>query len=197
MPLKYKIHDIYEGMVIGRLLVTKLLLRDKKGVNTYGYVKYTHYALCTCSCGKSKKISLASLQTGNSTSCGCATRADGFSFVDYEPGVSKLFNWYQKAAKEKNRSFKLDPEEFYTLIKGNCTYCGTPPMNRKKRYDMGDRSYILSYNGIDRIDSSKGYVKGNVTSCCTWCNTMKLDLTLEQFKEHVTKLAELAREGKW
>lgn len=39
--------------------------------------------------------------------------------------------------------------------------------------------------GIDRIDSKKGYVMSNCVSCCTTCNSMKLDLTFKDFFEHI------------
>lgn len=40
--------------------------------------------------------------------------------------------------------------------------------------------------GIDRVDSSKGYVPNNVQPCCsTYCNYMKKDLDLGDFKRHV------------
>jgi hypothetical protein len=41
------------------------------------------------------------------------------------------------------------------------------------------------WNGIDRIDSSKGYVPGNVVPCCTVCNIMKLDHSHAGFIAHI------------
>lgn len=43
-------------------------------------------------------------------------------------------------------------------------------------------------NGIDRINSNKGYEKDNCVSCCPICNRMKLDLSLEDFYAHIEKI---------
>ena len=47
---------------------------------------------------------------------------------------------------------------------------------------------MLSHSGIDRIDSSKGYVKGNVAACCRQCNFAKGSITVEKFKKHINKI---------
>jgi hypothetical protein len=40
--------------------------------------------------------------------------------------------------------------------------------------------------GIDRVDPRQGYVPDNVQPCCsTYCNYMKKDMALEDFKQHV------------
>lgn len=38
---------------------------------------------------------------------------------------------------------------------------------------------------IDRMDSSKGYIKDNIVLCCNIINMMKTDLTMEEFKYFV------------
>lgn len=47
----------------------------------------------------------------------------------------------------------------------------------------------IRVNGIDRIDSSKGYSIDNCVPCCTMCNRMKLDYKLSDFINHVHKIA--------
>jgi hypothetical protein len=41
---------------------------------------------------------------------------------------------------------------------------------------------------IDRIDSSKGYIQGNVVICTEICNIMKNDLSTEEFKSQINLL---------
>ncbi len=43
-------------------------------------------------------------------------------------------------------------------------------------------------NGVDRVDSSRGYVKDNVVSCCKHCNLAKRDRTAEDFIKHCRKV---------
>ena len=46
----------------------------------------------------------------------------------------------------------------------------------------------ILYNGIDRIDSSQGYFKDNVGSCCKTCNRAKSNLSLVEFKDWISKV---------
>lgn len=46
----------------------------------------------------------------------------------------------------------------------------------------------LTYPTIDRIDSSKGYIKGNVCICTYMINIMKNTLNLDQFKDLILKI---------
>lgn len=75
------------------------------------------------------------------------------------------YHQYLKMAKKKNRFFSLSKEDCEEYYNTNCYYCGD------------------EYKGLrmDRIDSSKGYEKGNVRPCCWRCNSMKNDLTEEDF----------------
>jgi hypothetical protein len=44
------------------------------------------------------------------------------------------------------------------------------------------------YNGIDRIDSSAGYVPSNVVPCCHDCNFMKGSLGYDEFFDRVAAI---------
>lgn len=61
-----------------------------------------------------------------------------------------------------------------------CCYSGIPFYN--------DRHDKFTYPTIDRIDSSKGYIEGNVCICTWLVNTMKSNLTINQFKDLITKI---------
>lgn len=83
-----------------------------------------------------------------------------------------LYCKYRKRAREHNRVFELSFERFCFLIEQNCNYCNRPPQQvftKGKEF----KSAPLTYNGIDRIDNSKGYLENNCVSCCHHCNTVK------------------------
>ncbi len=44
------------------------------------------------------------------------------------------------------------------------------------------------YNGVDRVDSLKGYVEGNVRSCCKECNVFKFALSEKDFLDGVARI---------
>ena len=81
-------------------------------------------------------------------------------------------NIYKKNAKKRNIDFNLTKEDFYFLTQQKCHYCG----------DMKE------YNGIDRIDSNKGYELNNCVPCCEICNKMKLDYSYDFWIDHMKKV---------
>ena len=56
---------------------------------------------------------------------------------------------------------------------------------RKCHYCGSEKS-----NGIDRIDSSLGYLPDNVLPCCKICNYMKNNHSYKFFVEHIKKIVE-------
>ncbi len=56
------------------------------------------------------------------------------------------------------------------------------------QYKQLNFKYNFIYNGIDRIDSSKGYIQGNVVTCCRTCNVAKMDMDYKEFINHITKI---------
>lgn len=96
-------------------------------------------------------------------------------------GVSafnSIYNQYKSGSKRRGYSFNLTKEEFKILIDRGCSYCGAPPSRERK---TGGGSYF--YNGIDRLDNSIGYEKGNCITICTKCNFFKGTMNSEEFLE--------------
>ena len=44
---------------------------------------------------------------------------------------------------------------------------------------------------VDRVDNSKGYIKGNVVVTSVRANKAKLDMSLEEFKEFCLNVTEV------
>ncbi len=77
---------------------------------------------------------------------------------------------YKSRAKDKNIQWELSDEEARNYFNSKCEYCNT----------------LNNYNGIDRIDSSKGYTKDNIVPCCSVCNMMKGTKTVKEFIDIVS-----------
>lgn len=67
------------------------------------------------------------------------------------------------SSKTRGIDYFLTDDEALVILSTPCFYCGSPEV------------------GIDRIDSSKGYLLSNCTSCCAMCNYMKRTYSIEQF----------------
>ena len=73
---------------------------------------------------------------------------------------------YRKVARKYEREFKLTKDEFAAIISQPCYYCGELQEN---------------FNGIDRMDNSKGYELYNCVPCCSMCNRMKNNYNINEF----------------
>lgn len=176
------------GLRFGRLVV--LVLAEEHEIKHH--VGRSKYWVCHCDCGNDKVICSHALMTGITTSCGCyhseisaqmgrntrGTKRPDVSLPIYVAGLNGLYGKYKRQAKEKDRNFELTLEEFGDLTKQNCHYCGKDPLQSfHKNQFNGD--YL--YNGLDRMDSSKGYTIDNVVTCCGECNRRKSDMPYEEF----------------
>ena len=100
---------------------------------------------------------------------------------------------YKYNAEKRNYEFSLTNEEFFFLIEQECYYCGTSPETVWKSHRKEHNTVI--YNGIDRKNNDLGYTLENSCSCCKRCNYFKNNISLDDFKNLVTKWSE--RVNKW
>jgi len=183
------------GKKFGKL---KVISRSKKTGNKK-QIKWN----CICDCGNKHLVTGESLRSGKSKSCGCLLRESRYiknNNTDREKAMLKIV--YSSMKKRHRNKFGNEDyisfNEFKKLSLSDCFYCNSKPSNRqldiryetrrgrKDKFIVTD--FILKYNGIDRIDSEKGYIKENVVSCCKNCNTAKNILTQEQFKDLINRI---------
>ena len=184
------------GMKFGRLLV----IEDSSERTSCGGIKYK----CLCDCGKYAVVARSELISGKSTSCGCyrteriresrkALKGKPCNNRKYNKNEDRYahyaFRQIRQSAKTRNIDFLLSYEQVAKLIQSKCYYCGCEKSNilKVKKFD---ENYIYQYNGVDRIDSEKGYVDGNVVSCCKWCNQAKSTMNQSEFYNWVKRISE-------
>lgn len=143
-----------------------------------------------CDCGKYKDIEVQSVKYGRTKSCGCRQKElQNINKLksDKDSSLKSLLWSYKKSAIRRELDFELSLEQFRVITSGNCYYCGCSP---KKNFSRKDTISVTPYpyNGIDRVDNSKGYVLGNVVSCCDVCNFMKRTLGYEEFLNQVSSI---------
>lgn len=85
-----------------------------------------------------------------------------------------LFQSISVMQKEGGIIFGITEQDFFSFAKEPCHYCGKPP----------DRVRL------DRINNKLGYMKFNLTSCCSLCNKLKHTLDQDIFLEHIFKISE-------
>lgn len=89
----------------------------------------------------------------------------------------------------RGKKWALTFDEFVAITSRPCTYCGVA-WSREYGQRTDGRSFngTYRYNGIDRIDSAKGYIIWNCAPCCKHCNFAKNDMPVDAFKAHVAKI---------
>jgi hypothetical protein len=126
-------------------------------------------------------------QCPDPTSAESIRRRDGYS-----ASFNALYESYKSRAAEDKREFNLSKRDFWRLTSQPCIVCGAPPAQGKSPR-RNKNPYI--YNGLDRLDSSKGYVLGNVAGCCGEHNRIKSDHSPERNFKHCLEvvLSELSK----
>lgn len=181
--LKYQNPDYLIGERFGRLIVveyTGKLLHNKVRIWK-----------CLCDCGNFIEANTSGLKNEYNRSCGClqkeAARKNGRNscYLGYAVRAGNwLLSLYKKDARKRGLVWELTSDEFFTMNKENCYYCGQEPSGRMRQGTPD----IYIYNGIDRVDNDKGYFKENCVACCKYCNFAKSDLTTEDFFARVNRI---------
>jgi 5-methylcytosine-specific restriction endonuclease McrA len=168
----------YSGAVIGRFTLIK-----STAPSTW---------LCKCNvCGTKSYRNTNRLGTVcSSRECGCLRSRDSIT-----TGRNVLYERYSRSAGIRGFSWELTKDDVSQLISQDCVYCGRSPMtvmHKNRKHGNGAPQSLnlgrLVYNGIDRVDNTKGYILGNVVACCHACNTAKHVMSIEQFRIWVQKV---------
>lgn len=91
---------------------------------------------------------------------------------------------YDRRCKRKNIEMVLTDEEFLSLVKSDCAYCGEPWKNQYRRVNR----WTVNMGGIDRKDNTRGYTVDNCVPCCKDCNTIKMTLSFDAFMQKIKRI---------
>ena len=144
-------------------------------------ISRTTYWLCRCDCGKEHKVKRSSLLRGEVKSCGCGhnkVKEQSPHWKGYGDIYGDTVSNFQRSAKRRGLDFDLDAKYLWELFQkqnGKCYISGIE-LKLKTRASRHD-----SNASLDRIDSSKGYIKGNVGWVYEPINHMKWDMSLTEF----------------
>lgn len=161
------------GQEFGSLKVVKHV---KKGRYPKGGVY--HVWECCCKCGEVVYVRGGNLKEGQKTCKICASNALSDKLKQF-PFDSKV--WFRILYRVKNKGLDLDvtADYLYDLFQqqqGVCAITGVP-------IHLGRSGQRTTTASPDRIDSSKGYVVGNVQWVHKTVNSMRNSMSLEEFRD--------------
>ena len=164
------IYHPYKDNMIGNRFGQFIVLSEH-GKAKDGHTQY----LCRCECGTEKIIAGNLLVTGKTKSCGCSRRTGSVKHM--------IYHAVQRHTENRNLCFELTEQQVMDIVFCNCFYCGCEGSNTiRNTYEE------IKWNGLDRIDSSKGYTIDNVVPCCKYCNQAKNNLTQDEFYDWIKRV---------
>jgi hypothetical protein len=186
------------GKRYGNLLVIKEIQRTAK--DNHGGLW-----LLKCDCGTEFERNGYYINKRH-RSCGCLLKGrpiESFEkLMKYENSTINFCYSHHRTNGRRKNGF-LSKEEWSKIVFLPCYYCGgIDNKNIKKMKGYPNKihlteevlkRYSVAINGVDRLDSSIGYVEGNCLPCCGMCNIMKSDHSKEVFLDKVKQIYEKQR----
>jgi hypothetical protein len=135
---------------------------------------------CKCDCGTEFTTVTHSLKSGQTKTCGCSRFLNGKShhnWKGYKDIPQKVWSDFRRGAEKRNLEFNVSIEygwELYLYQNKKCALTG---------YDISFGTTRRSKDqtaSLDRIDSSKGYIEGNIQWLHKDINILKWDWTTDQ-----------------
>jgi hypothetical protein len=151
------------------------------------------YWECRCDCGTERPVNGPNLKNGLSKSCGCADtsgdnsparRAARKRYGDNY--VQKGSTWYAQAGGIFVRARRAGLEIDFSSIHDLASYLRAIAPDRCPVFDMpfdrGTRGFSPWSPSVDRKNSAKGYVRGNLQIISMKANGMKSDATAVELR---------------
>ena len=87
---------------------------------------------------------------------------------------------YVQRCKNDNIELSITEDDFASIAKDPCFYCGT-----MEKIEVDGVIDERGFNGLDRMDQTRGYIWDNCVSACNMCNVMKKSLHIDVFLKRV------------
>ena len=149
---------------------------------------WTAYWNVVCDCGK-KRVLPAGRLTGEKAQKYCGQSCPTKVLSDEQRIRRSRLRSYKAGARQRNLDWGLTDDEAWALMQSDCFWCGEP--SAKVAYFKEARKVKTAtwpVNGIDRLDSKRGYEKYNCVPCCARCNQMKAELSSPAFLTQVAMI---------
>lgn len=155
--------------------------------------------LWRCDCGK--EIEVESYKIHWRKSCGCLVQKQNlkraYKSRSYDTvTISQEYTNHRGNAKVAGRDY-MKKQDWLKIVKQPCFYCGGIDIRNRAAMDSYKKlrgvtlkeedieKYAVELNGVDRLDSNKGYEMDNVVPCCGMCNRMKNKFTYKEFIDKI------------
>lgn len=182
-------HDL-TNQRFGKLIALEPIKKDR-----YGWIWK-----CQCDCGKITECNAARLRGNRKHSCGCNLYGEGHYMWS---GHKEITGFYWRRILERAKSRQLDITvsiqdawEQFERQNRKCALTGVPLYFTKHLTRVFGKGTQLPTASFDRIDSNKGYIKGNIQWVHKDINVMKMDMTENDLIYWARKISEYSKDKK-
>ncbi len=158
--------------------INKLTVLEEIYDNSQSGEKLTYR--CLCECGKETIVRRSHIVNGRNKSCGCLSNRGKKRNLWEEYGEVPRILWRQikRGSESRYLEFNISSEYIWNLFLGQNRKCALSGIELKFNKRNETKTGTAS---LDRIDSKKGYIIGNVQWIHKDLNKMKLDYDNEYF----------------
>lgn len=174
------------GVVLGKLTVVKYRYTIKKDT----------FWLCKCECGSEPLIRGKHIKNNRIQSCGCNKRRKSPFRKGHQEIPRSYFRDIKSKAKIRGFAFEISVEYIWEKFIEQDRKCALSGEALMFPIVQSSNFRCLQTASIDRIDSLKGYVTGNVQWVHKHINYMKQDLHDDEFVSWCRKVADFSRNQK-
>lgn len=166
------------GCRFGKLVVLKQVPRKDKSY-------HARWWRCQCDCGNVTETITNSLTNGSTSTCGCSRFGENScQWKGYKCISGKFWSLLKHSSSRRNLQLKISKQYAYSVLEKQgfkCSLTGVPITIHIKN-DSNTAS-------LDRIDSSEGYIQGNIQWVHKRINKMKMEYSQSDFIEWCKKVA--------
>lgn len=134
--------------------------------------------LCKCNCGNEREVVSGSLISGLTKSCGC--RLNSKMWKGYGKLSSSYWCRVKKGASRRNLEFNITMKEAWELFLSQNQKCALSGIDIVIITDYTNK-HNQHTASLDRIDSTKGYIKNNIQWVHRKINIMKSNMSDMEF----------------
>ena len=170
-------YEYYRTNLIGKKFGRLIVLKEYKG-KTESNKKGVKW-LCECDCGNTIVVLSRLLIGGNNMSCGKHT------YKGYAEISGSHFSKLKRMAESRELKFRITLPYIWKIFLKQNRKCALSGVELFADANILNKETTAS---LDRIDSSKGYIKGNVQWVHKDLNRCKWDFPEAEFLEWVKKI---------
>lgn len=163
-----------KGKKFGKLLVKEFA----------GHKNNLRQWLCICDCGIEKVVRGGHLSKGYTKSCGCdshPSKSNHKSWRGYKEIPLDFFTTIKRNAERRNIKFNITIEYIWEIFIKQNQKCALSGKDLKFGRIGKDRQGKNA--SVDRIDSTEGYIEGNIQWIDKQINIMKNNMDEKEFLE--------------